>query len=82
MAVRKKVEPKKRKSAIVIWKNKKDKKFYYHLKGSNGRILLADSGGFDRRNDLIATLQSVSEIFRDGRFVIVDPTLPQELAAA
>lgn len=66
----------KRKGAIVVWKSKKDKKFYFHLESSNGRIILPAGQGYNRRNDLIATLQAVVDIFREARFVIQDSTTP------
>jgi len=63
---------KKRKGKIEIWKSKKDKKFYFHLKSSNGNIILPAGQGYNRRNDMIATLQAVADIFMQKRFTIVE----------
>lgn len=61
---------KKRKGTIEVWKSKKDKKFYFHLRSSNGRIVLPAGQGYNRRVDMITTLQHVCDIFKEGRFVI------------
>jgi len=53
-----------------VWKSKKDKKFYFHLESSNGKIIMDNGQGYDRRNNLIATLQAIVDIFKMGRFVI------------
>ena len=65
----------KRKGTIVVWKSKRDGKFYFHLLASNGKIVLPAGQGYSRRVDLIKTLQSVIDIFREGRFTIVDHSL-------
>lgn len=65
---------KKRKGSIEVWKSKKDRKFYFHLLSSNGKIVLPAGQGYTRRVDLIKTLQSVVDIFREGRFIIKDMT--------
>ncbi len=62
--------PKKRKASIVVWKSKKDKKFYFHLESSNGKIIMDNGQGYERRNNLVATLQSIVDIFKSNRFVI------------
>ncbi len=62
--------PKKRKGSIVVWKSKKDKKFYFHLESSNGKIILQNTQGYERRNNLVATLQAIVDIFKDNRFII------------
>lgn len=64
--------PKKRKSSIDIWKSKKDGKFYFHLRSSNGKIMLPAGQGYSRRVDLVKTLRAVIEIFREGRIAIYD----------
>lgn len=61
---------KKRRAAIVVWKSKKDGKFYFHLQSSNGKIVLDNGQGYNRRVDLAKTLEAVRDIFREGRFVI------------
>lgn len=61
---------KKRKGSIIVWKSKKDRKFYFHLLSSNGKIVLPAGQGYSRRVDLIKTLQAVVDIFREGRFTI------------
>lgn len=66
--------PKKRKSKIEIWKSKKDKKFYFHLVSSNGKITLPAGQGYSRRIDLIRTLREVIDIFKTGRLTITDET--------
>jgi uncharacterized protein YegP (UPF0339 family) len=66
---------KKRKGTIEVWKSKKDGKFYFHLLSSNGKVVLPAGQGYNRRTDLIKTLQAVSDIFKEGRFVIKDATL-------
>ena len=66
--------PKKRKSTINIWKSKKDKKFYFHLASSNGKIMLPAGQGYSRRVDLVKTINAVIAIFREGRVVIFDET--------
>jgi uncharacterized protein YegP (UPF0339 family) len=53
-----------------VWKSKKDRKFYFHLRSSNGRIVLPAGQGYSRRVDLITTLQHVCDIFTDRRFII------------
>lgn len=60
----------KRKGTIEIWKSPKDGKFYFHLKSSNGNVVLPAGQGYNRRNDLIKTLQAVADIFMERRFVI------------
>jgi uncharacterized protein YegP (UPF0339 family) len=65
---------KKRKGSIVVWKSAKNHKFYFHLLSSNGKIILPAGQGYNRRNDLIKTLQAVSDIFTEKRFVIIDKT--------
>lgn len=67
---KRKVPFKKRKGVVVVWKSKKDRKFYFHLESSNGKVILSNNQGYNRRTDLIKTLQSVSDIFREARFVI------------
>lgn len=63
---------KKRKGSIVIWKSKKDKKFYFHLASSNGKIVLPAGQGYNRRNDLIKTLVAIIGIFVERRFIMID----------
>lgn len=65
-----KSSPKKRKASIVVWKSKKDKKFYFHLVSSNGKIIMDNGQGYERRNNLVATLKSIVDIFKTSRFVI------------
>ena len=65
---------KKRKGSIVVWKSKRDGKFYFHLLSSNGKVLLPAGQGYNRRNDLIKTLEAVRGIFVEGRFIIHDYT--------
>lgn len=62
--------PRKRRASIVVWKSKKDHKFYFHVASSNGRIVLDNGQGYDRRNNLIKTLRAVADIFKEGRFEI------------
>lgn len=66
--------PKKRKSTINIWKSKRDKKFYFHMASSNGKVVLPAGQGYSRRVDLVKTLNAVIAIFREGRVVIFDET--------
>jgi uncharacterized protein YegP (UPF0339 family) len=76
-AVRKKAAtatPRKRKGSIVIWKSKKDRKFYFHLASSNGRVVMDNGQGYNRRNNLVKTLRAVAEIFKEGRFEIREST--------
>lgn len=61
--------PAQRKAVIEIWKGK-DRKFYFHLRSSNGKIVVDNGQGYERRVDLIKTLQAVSDIFKQGRFRI------------
>lgn len=72
MATKTSKAPKKRRSMINIWKSKKDSKFYFHLRSSNGKIILPAGQGYSRRVDLVKTLNAVIEIFREGRVVIFD----------
>lgn len=65
----------KRNGTIEVWKSKRDGKFYFHLRASNGKITLPAGQGYTRRIDLIKTLKAVRDIFREGRFVIVDSSL-------
>lgn len=60
----------KRRGSIIVWKSKKDSKFYFHLESSNGKIILPAGQGYNRRVDLIKTLQAVVDIFKEGRFII------------
>lgn len=62
----------KRRSTIRVWKSKKDGKFYFDLVSSNGKITLPAGQGYSRRVDLVKTLKSVIDIFREGRFTIVE----------
>lgn len=64
--------PKKRKSTINIWKSKKDRKFYFQMVSSNGKIVLPAGQGYSRRVDLVKTLTAIIEIFRAGRVAILD----------
>ena len=59
-----------RRSKIEIWKAKG--KFYFHLRAPNGKITLATGRGYPRRNDMVKTLNAISEIFKSGRIVIDD----------
>lgn len=52
-----------------MWKGK-DKKFYFHLESSNGKIVIQNTQGYERRINLIHTLKAMIEIFKVGRFVI------------
>lgn len=63
-------ETKRRRAAIVIWKSKKDKKFYFHLRSSNGKVVIDNPQGYDRRVDLIVTLKALSDIFKTGRYEV------------
>ena len=60
----------KRRACIVIWKSTKNKKFYFHLVASNGKITLDNGQGYSRRVDMIKTIESVIEIFKSGRYYI------------
>lgn len=62
--------PIQRKAVIEVWKNKKDKKFYFHLRSSNGKVVVDNGLGYERRVSLVKTLRAMVEIFQDGRFVI------------
>lgn len=68
--VKKASPPKKRKGSIVVWKSKKDGKFYFHLESSNGKIVIQNTQGYERRVHLVHTLYAMVAIFREGRFVI------------
>lgn len=59
-----------RKAAIVVWKSKKNKKFYFHLRSSNGKVMVDNGQGYERRVDLIATLEAMINIFKAGRYEI------------
>lgn len=62
--------PAHRKAVIEIWKSAKDRKFYFHLRSSNGKIVVDNGQGYERRVDLVKTLKAVSAIFKEGRFRI------------
>lgn len=62
--------PRKRRAKIVIWKSKKDRKFYFHLESSNGKVVMDNGQGYERRVNLVKTLRSVQDIFTNGRFEI------------
>lgn len=64
------VMPAHRKAAIEIWKSKKDKKFYFRLRSSNGKVMISNNQGYERRVSMLETLRSMVEIFKVGRFVI------------
>lgn len=55
---------------IEIWKSPKDKKFYFHLRSSNGKVVVDNGQGYERRVSLLETLRAMAEIFRAGRIVI------------
>lgn len=55
---------------IEIWKSPKDKKFYFHLRSSNGKVVVDNGQGYERRVSLIETLNAMVEIFKAGRFVV------------
>lgn len=62
--------PTKRKALIEIWKSKKDKKFYFHLRSSNGKVVVDNGQGYERRVDLMKTLDALVSIFKEGRYNI------------
>lgn len=62
--------PAKRKAVIEIFKSKKDKKFYFHLRSSNGKVVVDNGQGYERRVDLMKTLDALVSIFKEGRFNI------------
>lgn len=53
-----------------MWKSKKDKKFYFHLRSSNGKIVVDNGQGYERRVSLIETLESMINVFKEGRYII------------
>ena len=55
---------------VEIWKSKKDKKFYFHLRSSNGKVVVSNGQGYERRVSLIETLNAMMEVFKTGRIVI------------
>jgi uncharacterized protein YegP (UPF0339 family) len=59
-----------RKAVIEIWKSKKDKKFYFHLRSSNGKVVVDNGQGYERRVSLVETLEAMVAIFKEGRFII------------
>lgn len=62
--------PVQRKAVIEVWKNKKDKKFYFHLRSSNGKVVVNNELGYERRVSLVKTLRAMVDVFKEGRFVI------------
>jgi uncharacterized protein YegP (UPF0339 family) len=55
---------------IEVWKNPKDKLFYFHLRSSNGKIVVKNGQGYERRVSLIETLNAMVDVFKEGRFLI------------
>lgn len=62
--------PIRRKAVIEVWKSPKDKKFYFHLRSSNGKVIVDNGQGYERRVSLVKTLKAMVEIFQAGRFSI------------
>lgn len=54
---------------IEIWKGK-DRKFYFHLRSSNGKVVVDNGQGYERRVSLLETLNAMVAIFKEGRFVV------------
>jgi hypothetical protein len=44
------------------------------LASSNGRVVMDNGQGYNRRNNLVKTLRAVAEIFKEGRFEIREST--------
>lgn len=55
-----------------MWKNPKDKLFYFHLRSSNGKIVVENPRGYERRVSLIETLDAMADVFKAGRFMIME----------
>lgn len=63
--------PTHRKAVIEVFKGK-DKMFYFHLRSSNGKVVVANPRGYERRVSLMETLDAMADVFREGRFQIVE----------
>ena len=57
---------------IEVWKNPRDKKFYFHLRSSNGKVVVNNKQGYERRVSLVETLDAMINVFKEGRFQIVE----------
>jgi hypothetical protein len=64
--------PEHRKAVIEVWKNPRDKKFYFHLRSSNGKVVVNNKQGYERRVSLVETLDAMINVFKEGRFQIVE----------
>jgi uncharacterized protein YegP (UPF0339 family) len=63
--------PVHRKAVIEVWKGK-DSLFYFNLRSSNGKVVVQNPKGYERRVSLMETLNAMADVFKEGRFQIVE----------
>lgn len=68
----KKATPKaKRKGKLVVWKGK-DRKWYWHIASSNGKIMADGNQGYERKEFVFQTLTSLGSMLRDVRLHYIE----------